>query len=132
MQTKTIIITIVLITILIAGAVVFFNGKESNNSGAMRSDNITMVDGKQVIAIDVKGGYFPKVTDAKAGVPTVIKLNTQGTFDCSSAITIPSLSYRNNLPPSGETTVDVPAQNAGSIMRGICAMGMYSFTINYY
>ena len=90
-----------------------------------------MVDGKQIIMISAKGGYSPKVTTAKADMPTVIKMDTQGTFDCSSALTIPSIGYRNNLPPSGETAIDVSPQKAGTTVRGLCAMGMYNFSINF-
>jgi plastocyanin domain-containing protein len=60
-----------------------------------------------------------------------IKMETEGTFDCSSAISIPSLGYRANLPASGETSIDVPAQQAGTNMRGLCAMGMYNFQIQF-
>jgi hypothetical protein len=31
----------------------------------------------------------------------------------------------------GETLIDVPAQPAGTKMRGVCSMGMYSFTVNF-
>lgn len=95
------------------------------------ANNISIVDGKQIIAIAAKGGYSPRVTNAKAGIPTVIKMDTRGTFDCSSALAIPSIGYRNNLPPSGETVIELPPQKAGTSMRGLCAMGMYNFSINF-
>ncbi len=108
-----------------------WGNQNSNNTDLQAGNNVIMVDGKQVITINAKGGYFPRVTAAKADTPTVIKMNTQGTFDCSSAISIPSLGYRNNLPPSGETLIDVPPQKSGTVMRGLCAMGMYNFSINF-
>ncbi len=133
MKTQTTIISILVATVLIGGAIVFFGGNKNSNNTAMpqAANNVSIVDGKQVITINAKGGYSPKVTTAKAGIPTIIKVNTQGTFDCSSALTIPSLGYRSNLPPSGETLSDIPAQSAGTSMRGLCAMGMYNFTINF-
>ena len=69
-----------------------------------------VVDGKQVIEIKAKGGYTPREILAKADMPTVIKVKTQGTFDCSSALVIPSLNYRSNLSPSGVTEIEVPPQ----------------------
>ena len=90
-----------------------------------------MVDGKQIITINAKGGYSPKLTTAKAVMPTVINMKTQGTFDCSSALTIPSLGISKNLPPTGETLIDVPPQNAGTTLQGHCSMGMYNFAINF-
>lgn len=95
------------------------------------ASNVSSAGGKQVITINAKGGYSPRYTLAKADVPTALKIKTQATFDCSSALTIPSIGYRVNLPPTGETSVDLPVQPAGTILRGQCAMGMYSFSIEF-
>lgn len=113
--------------VVIGAALVFSLGGSSGAS----TENVSIVDGKQVITITAKGGYLPRNTTAKAGVPSVLKMDTNGTYDCSIALSIPSIGYRNNLPPQGETLIDVPAQPAGTKMRGICSMGMYSFTVNF-
>lgn len=85
----------------------------------------------QVITITAKGGYTPSTTTAAADVPTVLEVRTSGTFDCSAALVIPSLSYRKMLPPSGTTTIQVPPQPSGSTLQGVCSMGMYSFDIQF-
>lgn len=127
---KYIILSIVAVIILVgAGALLSNNTDSSNTQNA--PENATVVDGKQIIEIDAKGGYSPRLTKAKAGVPTVIKVKTRGTFDCSSALTIPSIGYRTNLPPSGETEIELPAQPAGSTLQGLCSMGMYNFQIRF-
>ncbi|MDO8530066.1 MAG: cupredoxin domain-containing protein [bacterium] len=132
MKTSTITISILVATVLIGGAIMLAAGNnDSNNTGSQAANNVSVVDGKQIIAISAKGGYSPKVTTAKAGMPTAIKIDTRGTFDCSSALTIPTLGYSNNLPPSGETLIDVPPQEIGTTMKGLCSMGMYSFTVNF-
>ena len=131
MKTKTTALSILIAAVLIGGASMFSSGGKDSATGAPATNNVSVIDGKQIITISAKGGYSPKVTAAKAGMPTVLKIYTQGTFDCSSALTIPSLSYHNNLPPSGETLVDVPAQKSGTTMRGLCAMGMYNFGVNF-
>ena len=132
MRTKTTAISILVAAVLIGGAIIFSSGgQDSNTDTASAANNVSVVDGKQIITINAKGGYSPKVTAAKAGMPTVLKMDTQGTFDCSSALSIPSLSYRNNLPPSGETAIDVPPQKAGTKLQGLCAMGMYSFAVHF-
>lgn len=129
---KTTSISILIAAVLIGGAIVLVSGNKDSNIGTQQAaNNVSVVDGKQIITINAKGSYSPKLTTAKAGMPTVIKMNTQGTFDCTSALTIPSLGYRNNLPPSGETLIDVPPQKAGTTMKGLCAMGMYNFSINF-
>ena len=90
-----------------------------------------MQDGKQIITIKAKGGYSPRAMTAKAGVPTEIHMDTNNTYDCSSALNIPSIGYRQYLPATGSTTIPLPPQPAGSTLRGLCAMGMYNFTIRF-
>jgi plastocyanin domain-containing protein len=132
MKTKIIAISILVTAILIAGTIMLVSrDKDSNGTISQTANNVSVADGKQIITIDAKGGYSPRVTTAKAGVPTIIKVNTHGTFDCSSSLIIPSLGYRKNLPPSGDTLIDVHTQQAGTSIRGLCAMGMYNFTINF-
>lgn len=127
---RDIIGAITVAVIIIIGAIVFTGGSDGPSEQGTRS-NVTMENGTQIIAINAKGGYSPRLTIAKAGIPTVIKMNTAGTFDCSSALVIPNLKYRENLPLSGETLIDVPPQQAGTSMQGLCAMGMYNFTVKF-
>ena len=132
-QKKTVYIILAVLAIAATGAIIVFNGNKSSTTNDSNEpiNNVTIVNGKQVITINAKGGYYPRVTTAKADMTTIIKMNTQNTFDCSSSLTIPMLGYRTNLEPSGETTIDVLPQKAGTSLRGLCGMGMYSFTINF-
>jgi len=85
----------------------------------------------QIIRILAHGGYSPQQISAKAGIPVRIEMETKGTYDCSSVFVIPSLNYQKRLPPTGITTIDVPAQKSGSSLTGLCGMGMYSFEIEF-
>lgn len=69
-----------------------------------------MVDGKQQITITAGQGYNPKVTVAKAGIPTEIKIQGRNAYGCESAVRIPELSYSKNLDPKGSDIVQVPEQ----------------------
>jgi plastocyanin domain-containing protein len=93
--------------------------------------NVSIVDGKQIIQINAKGGYTPRVTVAKANVPTVINVQTNGTFDCSSALTVAAAGFRKTLPATGVTPIEIPPQQTGATVKGVCAMGMYNFTVNF-
>ena len=90
-----------------------------------------IVDGTQLIDISAKGGYSPRVVLAKAGVPTVLRVSTSGTFDCSSSLVIPSLSYQKFLEPSGTEEISIPAEQAQGTLQGLCSMGMYGFQIKF-
>lgn len=132
MKSITIIISIILIALFVGGIIIFSGDKKNIETPInVNENNVSIVDGRQVIEIYAKGGYSPKNTIAKAGVLTSIKIKTNGTFDCSSAFTIPSLKYYTNLAPTGEKIIDIPVQKNGATIRGVCAMGMYSFTIDF-
>lgn len=105
------------------------NPEPKSNSSAV-VNNVSIVDGKQIIELTAKAGYSPKRSVAKAGIPTILKVDTNGTFDCSSAIRIPSLKLSKNLPTTGETNIDLGQPQAG-LFTGTCAMGMYPFEIEF-
>ncbi|MDQ5962259.1 MAG: hypothetical protein QG653_66 [Patescibacteria group bacterium] len=92
--------------------------------------NVVMEDGKQIINLFAKGGYQPRVSIAKAGVPTILRVTTSNTFDCSSALRIPSLKIAKNLQYSGSVDIDLGSPEAGAI-DGLCSMAMYRFQLQF-
>ena len=123
---KTTSISIIVAIILIGGA--FVVTKNSNNKQIENVNNVTVVDGKQIIEIKAKGGYQPLKSIAKAGMPTIIRFDTNGTFDCSSSVRIPSMNVSQNLPNSGVTDIDLGIPEI-TTLQGTCGMGMYPFEI---
>jgi plastocyanin domain-containing protein len=127
---KHTVIALVITAVLIGGALMFSVGS-SSDKGSTGVGSATIVDGKQIIEINAKGGYSPRVVDAKAGIPTVIKMKTAGTFDCSASVVIPELSYQKFLDSTGTEEIEVPAEKAQGTMQGLCSMGMYNFEIRF-
>lgn len=121
---------------IVVGAL-FFGGylvmnitdSEDTTPVAPAGSNVSVVDGKQIIDLRAKGGYTPKVTVAKAGMPTILRVSTNGTFDCSSAIRISSLRVSQTLPMNGTTDIALGTLESG-VIQGNCSMGMYPFQIN--
>lgn len=133
-KTASIIITLGVVVALI---IVFTGGSKQKVVGGdgttqtgQSGQNIEMKDEIQYITIDAKGGYFPRVTSAKAGIPTKIIIKTNSTFDCSAYLSIRSLNFQKILPQTGETEVDLGTPKVGDTYKGVCSMGMYSFSIN--
>lgn len=94
------------------------------------TDNVVIEDGTQYIDLTAKGGYSPRLTAAQAGLPTVLKVTTNGTYDCSSSISIPDYGLSEYLPPSGTTEINLGTPEVG-ILQGTCGMGMYRFEIDF-
>lgn len=122
-------IALVITTVLIGGAMLLTLNKPSAQNGPPAGGNVTIVGGQQIIDITAKGGYIPRTSTAKAGIPTILRFHTSGTFDCSSYIRIPSMGLSKNLPSTG--TVDIPVDAKAGPLIGMCGMGMYPFQVNF-
>ncbi len=129
----SIIISILVAGLIVAGAIYFTSsssreGQETAEKVVENVNNVSVVDGKQIIEIRAKGGYYPVHSIAKAGIPTILRMNTNGTFDCTSVVRIPSLNISQNLPLSGNTDIDLGTHKVATL-QGTCGMGMYPFDI---
>jgi plastocyanin domain-containing protein len=128
---KSTIIAIIVGALLIGGAIILSSkGSSSGSSNSANANNVSVVDGKQIITINVKGGYRPQQSIAKAGIPTVIRFATNGTFDCSSSIRIPSMGISKVLPQTGNTDIDLGTPQV-TTLQGTCGMGMYRFEVDF-
>jgi len=126
---KSTVIAISVVIVLIGGALFLVRGSK-NSDNLVNVNNVSIVDGKQIINITAKGGYQPRVSVAKAGIPTSIRFDTKGTFDCSSSVRIPSLNISKILPNSGTTDIDLENPQPG-MLQGSCGMGMYPFEVDF-
>ncbi len=127
------IISLVAIVLII---LIFSNGSKTDKAGKTDStgqsaQTVEIKDGIQYITILAKGGYSPRITEATAGIPTKLIVQTKDTYDCSSALTIRSIKYQEILPQNGETIIDLGTPVTGEPLLGVCSMGMYSFQIKF-
>ncbi len=128
-KTTSIIITVA----LVIGIGIMFFGQSKNGvstEGQGSAKNIEIRDGVQYVTINARGGYSPKVTSARAHVPTKLIVKTNGTYDCSSSLVIRAIGYQKILPNTGEEIIDLGTPNSGTI-KGLCSMGMYNFSVNF-
>ncbi len=130
MNQKIIIgITVFLGTALLV-AVLTWNGPvEPKNTDS--SSVISQENGVQVIHILARGGFTPRIVNAKAGVETKLEVETKGTYDCSASLNIPKLGIQEILSRTGTKSFNIPAQEKGAVIEGTCAMGMYGFTLSF-
>ena len=126
---KSTIFAIVGAAIIIGGALVLSSGTKVPPNPADVS-KVSIIDGKQIVEVSVKGGYHPKVSTAKAGIPTVLRFNTNGSYDCSTSVRIPSMGISKTLPSTGTTDIDIGSPTVATL-QGVCVMGMYSFEVNF-
>ena len=103
----------------------------NQNQANQQSQSAIEEDGVQVIRVLARNGYSPRKILAKANVRSRLEIETKGSYDCSTSFRIPDLNYKKQLPSTGITKIDIPAQNPGSSFIGLCSMGMYSFEVDF-
>lgn len=120
--------------ILVIGAIaasIIMLGKGGGTEADTPSlNNVSIVDGVQIIDIRARGGYQPRDSIAQAGMPTILRFNTGGSFDCSAAVRIPSKNISTYLSRTEPTDIDIGTPEIGK-MDGMCAMGMYRFAVEF-
>ncbi|WKZ30525.1 MAG: cupredoxin domain-containing protein [Candidatus Dojkabacteria bacterium] len=119
---------------VILGTYVFFSVSSAGRGENIGQDTALETvyireDGVQIVEIKTKGGFSPSQIEAKAGVPTLLRFKTSGTFDCSAALTIPSLGVHQTLPPTADTDIEVVSQDSGAEIIGGCSGGTYGFRV---
>lgn len=112
------------------GGILFWQPQGSTNPAGSAEQNVEVRDGVQYVIIFARGGYSPRESTAQAGLPTKLLVKTDGTYDCSAALTIRSLGFKKILPSTGEETIDLGTPTPGTL-QGICSMGMFSFAVNF-
>ncbi|MDP2789139.1 MAG: hypothetical protein Q8O46_03780 [bacterium] len=131
-KTSLIIITLGLV---IALGIIFSSSSRSNNASndaeLANGNNVEVKDGVQYVTVNARGGYWPKTSNAQAGIPTQLVVKTNGTYDCSAALVIPSINYKKILNQTGEEIIDLGTPKVGQVTQGVCGMGMYNFVINF-
>lgn len=123
---------IVTLGLIVGIGIIFVGGTKSGIDSISNQEvqNVEVRDGIQYVTIEAKGGYSPKVSTAKAGMPTNLIIKTDGTYDCSSSLVIRSIGYKKILPNTGEENIDLGTPQAGTV-QGLCSMGMYNFAVNF-
>jgi plastocyanin domain-containing protein len=122
-------IFILVAIIVIVGLVFVLNSLQGSKKTS--AEAVLGEDGVQVITVTAKNGYTPGIINAKSDTPTILRIKTENTFDCSAAISIPELNYSKFLPPSANSDVQILPQKPGSKIVASCSMGMYGFEINF-
>lgn len=117
-----------------AAGFILFGGSSASTQAktpaAPEVNPVSIVDGKQIITIDTYRGYHPVHVTAKGGIPTTLSFVTHNTYDCSSALVIPSMNIKHVLGPNDKYDIALNPK-AGEVLRATCQMGMYPLDVSF-
>lgn len=104
-------------------------GLNNQNPDISADSNIETSGDEQIIEVTASGGYSPRTINARAGIPTILRMKSDGAYGCERSFRIPKLGIQEMLPTDGNTDFDLGIQDKGTTLVGVCSMGMYSFKI---
>ena len=89
---------------------------------------------QRIEVIAQTGGYLPRQIEAKAGVPTILVMKSEGAYGCERAFNIfdpatKTVLASEILSENGQTEFDLGIRAKGAELFGVCSMGMYYFQI---
>jgi plastocyanin domain-containing protein len=131
MKKKSITISLLIVLILIVGTY-FLTSNENEVRGEDTSKYVYIEDGIQIINVTASNqGYTPKSVEAKAGIKTVLRMESLNTYGCERSFRIPSMDITEILPTQGSVDIPLGTPNEGENIFGSCSMGMYTLKISF-
>lgn len=114
---QTIGIVLILLVLVLFAAWIIYTKKQSGVSGKEEK-------GKQVVAIEVKGGYSPSVIQAKQNTPLILRFIRKESSSCGEYVTISDFKVRKHLPENETVEIEITPTKTGEFSF-TCDMGMY-------
>ncbi len=132
-KTKDISGIVMVIMILIAvGFIGFLMFSNSQNNSETSANSIITADGIQIVEMTAGfSDYSPAVVNAKAGIPTVLRIKSNNNLGCGNAFRIPSLNISRSLPINGTTDIELGTIASGTTLDAMCSMGMNRMQIKF-
>lgn len=78
-----------------------------------------------------KEGYRPDRIETAADRPINLRFITKGITGCTRTVNIAKTGLQKSLPVTGSTTIKIPAQPSGTVVRWVCGMGMYTGSVTF-
>lgn len=99
-------------------------GVSNRSNGANKTYESNVVDGQQIINMDVvSGGYSPSQFTIKKGIPVRWVINGKNVFGCQGYFIVPGLNISRSLNEGRNIIEFTPTQTG--IINFSCGMGMY-------
>lgn len=124
---KTIILIFVFITLAIFGYITL----GMKNIVTSSINDIVVENGKQVLKLTATSTFSPNVINAKANIPTILRVDAKNVAGCTTTLNIAKLNISQQLLGKDKVDIEIPPQTVGTNLIGLCSMGMNRFDINF-
>jgi len=132
MKNFPILLSILISITFVAFAVYLIRLEKEQDVQGLSESFVVMEDNVQIILVTATNrGYFPTSVNAKANIPTILRMKSENSYGCERSFRIPKIKVTEIIPQEGITDIDLGIPKKGEDILGSCSMGMYTFTIKF-
>jgi hypothetical protein len=96
----------------------------SSSDGVPVLDDINIVDGKQIVNLEVRGlDYYPNKFTIKKGVPVEWRIDGRGAIGCAQILSLPKMGITEQLSRNEIKVITFTPEKTGKMIFS-CGMGM--------
>lgn len=81
-------------------------------------------DDRQIVDVEVKGGYSPEVVVLKKGIPATLNFTRKDSSSCLDRVVFSDFGINQALPQNQQQAINVDTSNAGEF-QWACGMDMF-------
>ncbi|MBZ3776229.1 cupredoxin domain-containing protein [Lentilactobacillus otakiensis] len=113
------------IVVLVIGlSVIGFIGWWFFGKHEVAAENAEVTDDRQVVNVEVKGGYSPEVIILKKGVPATLNFTRKDSSSCLDRVVFSDFGINQALPQDERQAVEIDTNKPGEF-QWACGMDMF-------
>ncbi|MGF2384600.1 cupredoxin domain-containing protein [Lentilactobacillus otakiensis] len=113
------------IVVLVIGlSIIGFIGWWFFGKHEVAAENAEVTDDRQVVDVEVKGGYSPEVIILKKGVPATLNFTRKDSSSCLDRVVFSDFGINQALPQDEKQSVEIDTDKPGEF-QWACGMDMF-------
>ncbi|GAA3198733.1 cupredoxin domain-containing protein [Lentilactobacillus kefiri] len=113
-----------LIVLIIGLSIIGFIGWWFFGKHEVAEESAEVADDRQVVNVEVKGGYSPEVVILKKGVPATLNFTRKDSSSCLDRVVFSDFGVNQALPQNEKQSVEIDTSKPGEY-QWACGMDMF-------
>lgn len=113
-----------LIVLIIGFSIIGFIGWWFFGKHEVAEESAEVADDRQVVNVEVKGGYSPEVVILKKGVPATLNFTRKDSSSCLDRVVFSDFGVNQALPKNEKQSVEIDTSKPGEY-QWACGMDMF-------
>ncbi|KRM41753.1 cupredoxin domain-containing protein [Lentilactobacillus parafarraginis] len=113
-----------IIVLIIGLAIIAFIGWWFFGKHQVAAESAEVTDDRQVVDVEVNGGYSPEVVVLKKGVPATLNFTRKDSSSCLDRVVFSDFGINKALPQNEKQAIEIDTSHPGEF-QWACGMDMF-------